>query len=114
MINLVTVYGTLKQGFGADGYMRGRTNLLGTATLPGSLYSLGGFPGVTLNTDHTFDAEVYEIIPETRDQLLRDLDRYEGEGSLYHRRTIETPFGESYIYEYNGDPREPVMQRWGT
>jgi gamma-glutamylcyclotransferase (GGCT)/AIG2-like uncharacterized protein YtfP len=110
--NLIVVYGTLMRRHRAYPLLKNDSEFVGEATLPGTLFSLGGFPGVRLNGSGEFDCEVHRIKPESRTVLLQNLDRYEGEGSLYHRRVVDTEFGPAYIYEYNGDAGEP-MRRWG-
>lgn len=90
----VLVYGTLRPG-GTD-----------TKLIQGRMVSLGGFPGVKLGkgageapVDENEPFFVAERVMVDEEQL-EALDRYEGEGSLYHRRKL--PSGE-YIYEYGYD-----------
>ena len=75
------------------------------------MFSLGWFPGVKFGSTDTFVAEIYELPSDPTDLLAR-LDAYEGEGSLYHRRTIETSFGPTFIYEYAGEPHGPAIYDW--
>lgn len=92
----VAVYGTLKRGWGANHFLE-TSMFLGTTTLPGTMYSLGLYPGVVLDNKSEFEAEVFEL---ASDKLIDRLDSYEGNGYLYNRRTIDTEFGPAEIYEY--------------
>lgn len=89
----LAVYGTLKKNHGAYH----ASAIIGEpkeVQLTGyDMYSLGGFPGV-IPGDGTVQAEVHEY----PDQLLPALDRYEGEGSLYKRKTIKVDGEEVFIY----------------
>jgi len=79
------VYGTLlsnnRQGptYLKDARRLGEFNLLGYA-----LYDLSAYPGIVAGND-TVKGELYAVSPES----LADIDRYEGEGSLYQRKTVE-------------------------
>lgn len=110
------VYGTLRSGNGAHrGFgLDHRAKFLGTYQLEGSIYHLGGYPGVKL--DGRPDGFVAELYETTDARLMEQLDSYEGyhednpDRSLYIRQTVERPdFGSAYIYEYNqqvgGSPR---------
>jgi gamma-glutamylcyclotransferase (GGCT)/AIG2-like uncharacterized protein YtfP len=97
----VAVYGTLKLGHGNHGLLKD-SKLLGTDYLYGwDMYDLGAFPGIVPG-EAGISVEVYEIDEET----LRKLDGLEGyrEGKpdkcLYLRKTVDTQFGEAYIYEF--------------
>lgn len=102
------VYGTLRSGNGAHKAfgLDHKATYLGTHRLEGTIYHLGGFPGVKLDgRPDGFVAELYE----TSDmKLMEQLDAYEGyrpydpDSSLYLRQEVEHPdFGSAYIYEYN-------------
>lgn len=96
----VYVYGTLRPG-DTD-----------TVLVPGKLYTLGGFPGISLEVDSDDDTVVCEII-EVDDNRLASLDRYEGyrendpEGSLYLRQEYK----DGFIYVYNHLYRVSEEQR---
>jgi len=114
LINKILVYGTLRVGNGAYfGFgLNKSTRHLGTVRVPGSMYHLGGFPGILLDGDlDGFWADVLEVTDEdaVADVLYR-LDGYEGyrpdspDNSLYIRREIEIEdHGMAYIYEINRD-----------
>lgn len=109
MKNLVSVYGSLREGMGNHRLLESENSkLLGEfRTKPEyTLFSLGAFPGLLKNGNTSIVVEVYEVT----DNVLKRLDGLEGyheddlEQSFYIRETINTPFGESYIYFYNGNP----------
>jgi gamma-glutamylcyclotransferase (GGCT)/AIG2-like uncharacterized protein YtfP len=91
----VLVYGTLRPGTTTP------------VTIPGQMFSLGGFPGVRLTDEpgFTFQAEIVEVDDET----LARLDQYEGyyesspENSLYIRQRFTDPERgiDAWVYEYN-------------
>ena len=70
----VFVYGTLRQGEARD-----ITRLLpaprwvGRACVPGVLYHLGAYPGLTLDAQGSVHGEVYEISPEL-ESLLDEIE----------------------------------------
>lgn len=115
-INKVLVYGTLRVGEGAyNGFgLDRKAKHLGTVRIEGSMYHLGGYPGVKLDGNpNGFVADLLEL---TDDGVLEQLDGYEGyrpnspNSSLYIRQTVDLSDGtRAYIYEYNqhvgGRPR---------
>lgn len=86
---LVAVYGTLKQGYGNNRYLTGKT-LVGTGQTKKHLTMIdSGFPVVidrrqSKKKQHRVAVEVYDI-GDDRDCLAR-MDRLEAEGHMYHRR----------------------------
>ncbi|QNO16718.1 gamma-glutamylcyclotransferase [Alkalicella caledoniensis] len=115
----VFVYGTLmKSNRNGMTYLKD-AKCLGEATLEGyELYDLGSFPGI-VQGDGKVKGEVYTISVDK----LPELDRYEGEGSLYKRNKVEVYSEESkekvncYVYVYNrsttGRPKvEYKYQPW--
>ena len=96
----VFVYGTLMQGQRAN-------SLLGKAEYAGrfllrdhALYDLGSYPAIQAKTGETAEGEVW-FVPE---EVIPALDRYEGEGSLYARRTVDVESdqgrltAQAYVY----------------
>jgi gamma-glutamylcyclotransferase (GGCT)/AIG2-like uncharacterized protein YtfP len=85
-----------------------------TATIRGfEMYDLGPFPMVNKSEDP--EREVHGVVHQWVDLdedeytgILSSLDRYESEGTLYHRTTTEVEFtydGELLTgYVYIGDP----------
>jgi gamma-glutamylcyclotransferase (GGCT)/AIG2-like uncharacterized protein YtfP len=114
MTNKILVYGTLRVGHGAySGFgLDKATRHLGTVRVPGTMYHLGGFPGIVLDGDlDGFWADLLEITDEDAvPVVLQRLDDYEGyreeapDNSLYLRKEIGLPeYGTAFIYEINRD-----------
>ena len=85
---LLFVYGSLRQGFSAQGLMRHvRARYLGKASVRGRLFDLGGFPGAVKapGASQRVLGELYYLPRAVR--TLKSLDRYEGSG--YRREVTE-------------------------
>ena len=96
----VFVYGTLMKGKSASHYMED-ADFLGTAELPGyAMYDLGWYPGILEQKGSSVHGEVYLVCEE----MLKDMDGYEGEGFLYMRKTVAitgmdgVPEAQAYVY----------------
>ncbi len=120
-MSLVAVYGSLKAGFGNNLYLLGSASFKGKWVTPPvyTMYSLGGFPGVHEDGETAIHIEVYEV---TEPELLR-LNQLEGfrEGeedtNFYNRITIDTPYGDAFMYIYNSpcSPESIVVNgNWGV
>ena len=102
------VYGTLMRGQRAEPYLGATRKFLGERSLIGSIYHLGGFPGVKLDGRGEVHGHMFEIDKD----VLSVCDGYEGyrpqspETSLYIRRTLTDEEGEYFTYEYNRDVNE--------
>lgn len=94
----VFVYGTLKRNFGAHYKLGNNAKFLGEETIPGILIPMNGFPALIPSVDCAVHGEVFEI----DDNLIPDLDRYEGvHANFYKRRVIKTEdYGDVFYYEY--------------
>lgn len=103
----VLVYGTLRPGKGRE------------VKVKGQIFDLGSFPGVKLDKEGVFTAELVTV----DDEILQNLDCYEGfreespETSLYIRRryTDVSQDVDAWIYEYNhkpGEIREVLGNDW--
>ncbi len=106
-ITNVFVYGTLMRGEGAHAYLS-KAEFIGEYCLHDyAIYNLGWFPGIRRKTGSCVYGEVYTV----DDRMLCEMDRYEGEGSLYHRTpvVVENKSGTvnavAYVYvrEIHGD-----------
>lgn len=115
---LIFVYGTLMSGQPAAHHLDGCT-LLGRYTLKDyAMYNLGWYPGIVPQKGGSVTGEVYRV-PEDR---LPEMDAYEGEGRLYHRRTVTVKRrrakaieAQAYIYAHTEDlPAEPMHKPWGN
>lgn len=104
------VYGSLKRGFGNHRLLEG-SEFIGEARLSrcGAMYSLGGFPAVTLgNRVSPIHGEVYRIDEDT----LESLDILEGHPRFYQRTTVtvlmeddiaDVEHIEAYVYLMDAD-----------
>ena len=115
MVNIF-VYGTLMSGQRASGYLDGCA-LLGRYCLSDcAMYNLGAYPGIVPQEGESVVGEVYRVPAER----LPELDAYEGEGSLYHRRTVTVKRRrakaidvQAYIYAHTEDlPAESMREPW--
>ena len=89
----VFVYGTLMRGNRAEYLLRG-AEYRGRFALDGfGMYQLSGFPGIVPEPGKLVLGEVYLV----DDAILANLDKYEGEGSLYSRRTVEVKTTENTL-----------------
>ena len=105
---IVAVYGTLRKNM-SNHYLMGDSVLIATVILPGKMYVLGSFPGVKLEEEGAFVAELYDVA----DVVLKRLDSLEGfypefpELSMYIRKEIAVESNKGNwphveLYEYNG------------
>jgi gamma-glutamylcyclotransferase (GGCT)/AIG2-like uncharacterized protein YtfP len=97
------VYGTLRQGSGANAHLRG-CERLADATIPGTLYDIDGrFPAVVLYGGGRVRGEVWRCPAPA----LARLDAYEGMASGLFRRVAieaETPAGAIPCWTYAAGP----------
>lgn len=111
----VFVYGTLMKKGSASRYMR-EADFLGEAMLPGyAMYDLGWYPGILPGKDSTVHGEVYLVSEE----MLKSMDRYEGEGFLYMRKSVPVtgiegcPEAQVYVYLRPVDEAQRIHSgRW--
>jgi gamma-glutamylcyclotransferase (GGCT)/AIG2-like uncharacterized protein YtfP len=90
MKHLIFVYGSLRSG--ASSAMAARfpgSRFIGDATVRGSLYDLGAYPGLLLNESNGLVVgEVFQV----DDEVLRELDDFEAPSS-YWRKQVEVSVG---------------------
>jgi len=90
----VAVYGSLRDGFGNEGFLDD-ANYLGDSLVSGfQMYSLGAFPACVPKEGDQVYTEVYEIDMAT----LEGLDMLEGYPNFYDRQIVDTLFGEALMY----------------
>ncbi len=96
MQHLVFVYGTLRKGEYNHHYLN-TAEFLGhhESDAEYALYDLGPYPGAS-SGQRTVQGEVYLIDDDT----LVALDKLEDVPVEYHRESINTPFGQAWIYIY--------------
>lgn len=106
MQHLIFIYGTLKQGE-PNHYLLEDSEFLGVYETPPAytLYDFGTSPGLVEGND-TIVGEVYRI----SDEVLAKLDVFEDVSVEYRRDTIETPFGEAWIYLYLGTEQGQAIE----
>ncbi|MDG3087028.1 gamma-glutamylcyclotransferase [Vibrio hannami] len=102
MQHLVFVYGTLRKGE-CNHHLLAQSEYLGMyETEPNfQLFDLGQYPGL-MEGMHSITGEVYRV----SDSTLAELDILEDVPIEYRRESIETPFGQTWIYIY----QQPVTQ----
>ena len=114
-LNRVFVYGTLMRGQRANDMLKD-SKYLGVYCLKDyGMFSCGSYPGIKEMKGDQVIGEVYEIDEE----ILSNLDRYEGEGSLYCRSEVVVANAEGaidvYVYTYLGNvgyDKEIIMGKW--
>lgn len=101
----VAVYGTLRQNESNNRLLVNSTHLGDFNTEPEyTFFNLGWFPGIVKGGNQSVKCEVYAIDQETLERLHRLEGYREGsDGNLYNLDTIETPYGNAFIYTYNND-----------
>jgi gamma-glutamylcyclotransferase (GGCT)/AIG2-like uncharacterized protein YtfP len=100
VLNLLFVYGTLRSEFN-NRYarlLRSQAELVGRATVPGSIYRVSHYPAFRPEPKGEVHGELYRLRnPET---TLKALDEYEG--SEFERVTING----AWIYQFGNEPPE--------
>ena len=114
---LVTVYGSLLEGFGNWNWCLNNEGCvkLGSHVLEGPfvMLSLGGFPGLIV--DHSKESKLYVETYDVPEEVYQRIERLEGfryqdsPDNFYNKKPIETPFGDSEIYVLNEDARKSYL-----
>lgn len=82
MASCVFVYGTLRKACGHEMHrmLEHAARFVGDATVCGTLYDLGAYPGLVVAGEHAdlVTGEVYALDPAREDATLAVLDEYEG------------------------------------
>jgi gamma-glutamylcyclotransferase (GGCT)/AIG2-like uncharacterized protein YtfP len=92
------VYGSLKRGFGNNRLLQSAT-FVSPCTFKGTMYSMGGFPAVSLHGDTDIAGEIFEVDEAT----LHRCDQLEGHPDWYLRQKIETSSGPAWVYTQDAD-----------
>ena len=112
---LLFVYGTLMSGQSAHEILNESTYRGKYVLKDYAMFDLGSFPAIKSKTGETVIGEVYVISKD----LIPDLDRYEGEGSLYSRQQVEVTSDKEkitvYAYVYLGSVESAPTKHemWG-
>ena len=101
--HLIFIYGSLRRGSErAMSITFPDARFIAEATVSGSLFDLGPYPGLKLDeSNSTVIGEAYEV----DDQLLQELDDFET-SSNYHRKRVEISLGAERMtgWTYEPDP----------
>lgn len=107
----VVIYGSLKSGEANHAVLKPARYLGEDALTDLVLYDLGPYPAGRREPSRGINVEIYAI-PKPRLAVLDDFEGYRPkapQASLYRRATIDTRYGEAWIYLYNrpveGRPR---------
>lgn len=108
------VYGTLMSGFWNNRLLEAATPL-GVGRIPGTMFSLGGFPGIHLHDEWKDNPVVYGELYEIDESILARCDRLEGyrgpndPHNFYVRKSVnvahpkkEREETQAFVYEWNG------------
>jgi len=103
---LFFVYGTLRQGDDNDiTRLSPAPRFIGTAQIRGTMYHLGGYPGVTLSGEGQIAGEVYAVQSELETQLDAIESEYPAQSDEYAKRAIEIHvqgrIQRCHVYEIN-------------
>ena len=89
------VYGTLMKNNRSGMTYLDDARFIGDCTLNGyALYDLGAYPGIVKDYNASVRGELYEV----PNHKISDIDKYEGEGYFYKRRTVEVNGANNEIY----------------
>ncbi|MBZ0120715.1 MAG: gamma-glutamylcyclotransferase [Sandaracinaceae bacterium] len=99
MTTRVFVYGSLRRGERANGFLADAMFVGLARTVPGfTLYDLGAFPAMVQTGEGSVLGELYDV----DDATLARLDRYEGHPHFYLRQPITLEHGgraEAYLLQ---------------
>jgi len=101
---LVAVYGTLRKNHYNNYLLRNQAYVgLHRTTPEYTMYSLGGFPAVTLNGENEIVLEIFQV---NDNETLKNLDSLEGYPTFYNRKEIDTEYGKAWMYYMENDARD--------
>jgi gamma-glutamylcyclotransferase (GGCT)/AIG2-like uncharacterized protein YtfP len=116
------VYGTLMTGYGNHNrIVKGTTIYIREASTIGTLYSVGGFPGL-IEGENDIEGQLLFIDPKLYDRVLERMDRLEGyykerpKTSMYIRKKkniMDNDSGsiiEAWVYYWNGTRSLPIVE----
>ena len=117
MNNLVAVYGTLRQGHGNHRCMeraQGVFKFKGHTKENFNMYSLGGFPIVSMAHSSHEQSVVVEVYQASDEGVTGPLDTLEGYPHFYNRTQIDVVDGEGnvtegvWMYHIDEEQRSPI------
>lgn len=104
--HLFFVYGTLRLGDDNDiTRLVPPPQFIGEATIAGTMYHLGGYPGVTLGGSSQIIGEVYAVSAELEKKLDAIESEYPAQPDEYAKRAIRVQVSgqwhDCFVYEIN-------------
>ena len=101
MTHALFVYGSLRSEFDNPHarLLRENADLLGRATVRGSLVRNGEYPGYRPEPDGIVQGELWKL--REPESTLAALDEYEGDA--YRRISVDTSLGPAWIYLFIGE-----------
>jgi gamma-glutamylcyclotransferase (GGCT)/AIG2-like uncharacterized protein YtfP len=108
----IALYGSLMQGeeIRDKPDLTKHLRLIGKATLEGSLFDLGEYPGMVPGKGRVC-GELYQVVDREAFEVLDRFERYDAsnlDDSLYIRRAVRlvSPSVDAWVYMYNGEISE--------
>lgn len=103
---LFFVYGTLRRGDDNDiTQLQPPPRFVAHATIRGTMYHLGGYPGVALDNSSEIVGEVYAVSPELERKLDAIESEYPAQSDEYFKRDIQVKVNgellDCCVYEIN-------------
>lgn len=103
---LFFVYGTLRSGDDNDiTRLTPAPQFIGSASVAGTMYHLGGYPGVALGGASLIVGEVYAVSAELEKKLDEIESEYPAQPDEYAKRAIRVEVGgqwlDCFVYEIN-------------
>lgn len=111
--NLLAVYGTLKKNYGNHVFLKNAKYLGTHITEPKyTMYSMGGFPTVTLEGNTPITLEIYSVDKETK-KHINMLEGYTGkrnsDENWYDTTDVDTPWGTAEMYYFKNKPNNMIV-----
>lgn len=102
MPQAIFVYGSLRSPCDNPHarFLRAHAELRGPASVRGSIFRIGSYPGYRPEPDGTVHGELWHLPDPT--PVLSALDDYEGPDYTRIDTTLETPRTSAWIYLYTG------------
>lgn len=112
---LIFVYGTLMKGQSAHSMLGNGIYCDKFLLKDYAMYNLSRYPGIKEKENETVQGEGYFV----DEGMLKDMDAYEGEGSLYDRKEVivESIYGDlrAFVYVYKGNPTGDIQRtKWNS
>jgi gamma-glutamylcyclotransferase (GGCT)/AIG2-like uncharacterized protein YtfP len=103
---LFFVYGTLRRGDDNDiTQLEPAPEFVGASSIRGTMYHLGGYPGVSLGGDGPIVGEVYRVSAQLERQLDAIESEYPAQSDEYVKREIRLQVNDqwldAFVYEIN-------------